>query len=95
MTPFWTADNIEMVSERIEWPVEEGRDGYLDLTLAIGLRIRTGLVVATALAGLLQAAFAYDASGETAYGFAAGMLVFGILNCFLESGMVMPQCPGF
>lgn len=91
---FWTADNIEMVSERIEWSVKEGHNGYLDLTLAIGL-IGTGLVVLTALAGLLQAAFAYDQSQEVAYGFAAGMLVFGLLNCCLESGMVMPQCPPF
>jgi O-antigen ligase len=91
---FWTADNIEMVSERIEWPAKEGHNGYLDLTLSIGL-VGAGLVVLTALAGLVQAAFAYDASGDPAYGLAAGLLVFGLLNCFLESGMAMPQFPPF
>lgn len=91
---FWTADHIALVADHIEWPIKEAHNGYLDATLSVGL-VGAGLMTLAVLGGLFAGASRFHESGDPATGIYVGMLVFGLINCCTESGMVMPQFPPF
>lgn len=84
---FWTADHIDVVSEACEWGVREAHNGYLDVMLSIGkIGLAAGLLVA--VAGLWSAARGYLTHRDPVYSLPFGLILFALLNSFLESGMV-------
>lgn len=91
---FWTPDHIDHVSTRVEWGVREAHSAYIETILSIGV-IGLGLLLCVVGAGLVQAAWRFRRNAAPACGVAAGLLVYGLLNSFTESGMTMPLFPTF
>lgn len=84
---FWTADNIDSVSETLQWGVREAHNGYLDVMLSVG---QVGLLLGVVMAfiGLWSSARGYLQLRDSSYALPFGLIVFALLNSFLESGMV-------
>lgn len=91
---FWTPDNIDIVSTRVQWGLRESHNAYLELTLSLGL-VGLGLVLSCVLLGIVRAVAQFQATGDAAYGLMAGLFIFGLSNGLLESGMIFPQWPAF
>ena len=91
---FWTPEHIDHVSTRVEWGVREAHSAYFETILSIGV---AGLVLllAVVLVGLARAGWQFRSRVHPAAGLAAGLLVYGLLNAFTESGMTMPLFPTF
>jgi len=86
---FWNADHIGEISETMEWAINGGHCGYLDLLLSVGA-IGAVLVVSCVVLGLRRALRAYDLTRDAGYGFILALLVCALAHAVLESGMVMP-----
>lgn len=86
---FWTPDRIDTVSTELQWGLREAHNAYLEMVLAVGL-IGAVLLMAIVLHTLRRAHVKYLQTGHPTFGFLFAMLVFGLLNGFTESGMVMP-----
>jgi exopolysaccharide production protein ExoQ len=85
---FWTPARIEVISSELGWGLREAHNGYLEMLLWLGW---TGLLltlVATA-AGLAAAVRGFLATKDSAYTLPIALLVFGLINSGLESGMVV------
>lgn len=91
---FWTPDHIDHVSTRVEWGVREAHSAYIETILSIGV-IGLGLLLTMTATGLAQAAWGFRRHAQPAAGVTAGLLVYGLLNSFTESGMTMPLFPTF
>jgi len=91
---FWTPDNIDIVSSRVQWGLRESHNAYLEMTLSLGL-IGLGLVLSCIALGMVRAVAQFQATKDPAYGLMAGLIVFGLAGGLLESGMIFPQWPGF
>jgi O-antigen ligase len=89
---FWNASNIELVSEELTWGVREAHNGYLDILLSTGI-VGLTLAVLAVLAGLTVAARSSIRRRNPAYALPLGMLVFGLLSSWMESGMVNVMLP--
>lgn len=87
---FWTPETIEDVSSELHWGIREAHNAYIDTALGTGL-IGLGLILATILLGMLAAAKFYLRTSQPIYGFLFGLLLFGLINGFTESGMTMPM----
>lgn len=84
---FWTASHIDSVSETLEWGVREAHNGYLDVMLSVGqIGLAFGLLMAAM--GLWSSARGYLQKRDSSYALPFGLIVFALLNSFLESGMV-------
>jgi len=91
---FWTPEHIDHVSTRVEWGVREAHSAYIETILSIGV-IGLGLLLCVVATGLAQSAWLCRRNAMPACGVAAGLLVYGLLNSFTESGMTMPLFPTF
>jgi exopolysaccharide production protein ExoQ len=91
---FWTPEHIDHVSTRVEWGVREAHSAYFESILSIGVP-GLGLILAVVLVGLVRAGWQFRSRVYPAAGLAAGLLVYGLLNAFTESGMTMPLFPTF
>jgi exopolysaccharide production protein ExoQ len=91
---FWTPDHIDHVSTRVEWGVREAHSAYIETLLSVGV-IGLGLLLTMTAVGLSQAAWRFRRQARPAAGVTAGLLVYGLLNSFTESGMTMPLFPTF
>jgi exopolysaccharide production protein ExoQ len=91
---FWTPEHIDHVSTRVEWGVREAHSAYFESILSIGVP-GLGLILAVVLIGLARAGWQFRSRVHPAAGLAAGLLVYGLLNAFTESGMTMPLFPTF
>jgi O-antigen ligase len=91
---FWSVTHVEAISEEVGWGLREAHNGYLDVLLSLGI---TGLAcgLAILLAGLAAAARGSVKLRDPAYALPLGMLVFGLLVSFMESGMVIVEFPTF
>jgi len=88
---FWNPDNILLVSRAMQWSIRESHNAWFDTTLCVGV-IGLALLVTTVISGIGAAVRRYRQTGEAGYVFFAGLFIYAIVNCFLESGMVTPMC---
>ena len=84
---FWTPSRIETISEAPGWGLREAHNGYLEMLLWLGL---IGLVLTLAIVGLglVASIRGYLKLRDPTYALPLGMLVFGLLNAGLESGII-------
>ena len=82
---FWTQNVIDVISDKEQWPVPDGHSTYLDYALALGA---VGLIlnVLCLLAGLRRSLTFYQRTRDPHFAFLVGLLVFCIVDGFLESG---------
>jgi exopolysaccharide production protein ExoQ len=84
---FWTAGRIETISSTLGWGLREAHNGYLEALLALGT-LGLGLMLLIAVAGLVASFRAWRITGDSAYTLPLGLILFGLINAGLESGMV-------
>jgi O-antigen ligase len=84
---FWTSGRIETISDELGWGLREAHNGYLEILLGIGL-VGVALSLAVAATGLMASIRSWRRTGDAAYTFPIGLIVFGLLNAGFESGMV-------
>ncbi len=84
---FWTPARIESVSSNLGWGLREAHNSYLEMLLSLGI---VGLVLTLLLiaAGLWTSIRGYRLSRDPAYALPLGLLIFGLINAGLESGIV-------
>ncbi len=85
---FWTPARIEVISSELGWGLREAHNGYLEMLLWLGW---TGLLLTLVVtaAGLAAAVRGFLATKDAAYTLPIALLVFGLINSGLESGMVV------
>ncbi len=83
---FWTLDHVEDVSEEMQWPLREAHNAYLDALLSVGLIGLTAMLVSVAIALKQFAGWLLAAPGP-GVAFGLCLLVFGLLNACMETGM--------
>jgi exopolysaccharide production protein ExoQ len=85
---FWTPARIETISLELGWGLREAHNGYLEMLLWLGVAglVLTLLVVAMGLAAAIRR---FHSSRDSSYALPIGLLVFGLINSGLESGMVV------
>lgn len=83
---FWTPARIEVISTDLGWGLREAHNAYLEMLLSLGL---AGLVLTLSVvaAGLAASVRGFLQRREPAYALPLGLLVFGLINAGLESGM--------
>lgn len=86
---FWTPRHIYDVSMSQEWTISEAHSTYFSTWLQLGI-VGLGLLVATALFGVLRVAACYRASTNRLYLFLVGGIVFCLLRGVTEAGMETP-----
>lgn len=87
---FWTAKHIEAVSDELQWPLREAHNAYIDGALSVGL-IGVAAFLSVVAISLCRATAAYRETGDPGFAFTSCMLVFGLVNACLESGMMSPS----
>lgn len=85
---FWNPRNIDDVSWVQSWPIREAHSAYIESLLSIGL-VGTLLVALGVLYALHAALKRYRQTGEPLFLFTFGMLVYGMINGFSESAMML------
>jgi exopolysaccharide production protein ExoQ len=90
---FWSAKRIDIISEELHWPINQGHSAYLDQLLALGLpgAILYGLL----LLSCLYACARRFIRGESCYGAPAALLLFVLICNFTESINILPTFPTF
>jgi len=86
---FWTAPHIEAVSDEMQWPLREAHSSYIDAMLSIGL-IGTAALLAAVGLGLCRSAAAYRRTADPGFAFTVCMIVCGLCDACLETGMGGP-----
>lgn len=84
---YWTADHVDGMFEAVGWAVREAHCGYLEVLLSTGI-IGLGLVLLVTLLSLVSTSRSYLRQRDPTYGLPFGMLVFGLLDSTMESGLV-------
>jgi O-antigen ligase len=84
---FWTPERIETISADLGWGLREAHNAYLETLLWLG-GIGLALLLMLAAAGFLTSIRRLRHSGDSAYSLPLGLVVFGLINAGLESGMV-------
>jgi exopolysaccharide production protein ExoQ len=84
---FWTVENIEDLSEDVEWRFRQAHSGYIDAVLSAGL-VGASCLLLTVLIGIYNAAVQFRKNNHICYCLTLGLLIFGMVDAFLESGMV-------
>jgi O-antigen ligase len=84
---YWTSENIDIIFEAIGWGVREAHNGYLEVLLSTGIIGLACLLVAVLLS-LANMARSYLGERDPTYGLPFGILLFGLFNTTMESGMV-------
>jgi len=87
---FWTSKHIEAVSDEMHWPLREAHNAYIDSLLGIGL-IGTSTLLAIVILSLFQSVKAFRRTADPGFAFTLSMIVFGLFNACLESGMGGPN----
>ncbi|MCA9039354.1 MAG: O-antigen ligase family protein [Planctomycetaceae bacterium] len=84
---FWHPDKIEVLSEELNWTFRESHSSFIDGMLTIGF-IGTASLFLVAFKGFLEARRKFVATADPGYAFVIGLLAFGLVNAFMESGMI-------
>jgi exopolysaccharide production protein ExoQ len=85
---FWTPARIETISTNLGWGLREAHNGYLETLLSLGL-VGLGSFLVVAASGLAASFRGYRATHDPTYTLPLGLMVFGLINAGLESGMVV------
>lgn len=85
---FWTPAHIDTIADVLQWGVREAHNGYLEILLALGW-VGLGLALAAVLGAMLEATRLYLRDHDPAYGFPFCVLLFGLLDSVMESGLAM------
>ncbi|HMC10452.1 MAG TPA: O-antigen ligase family protein, partial [Pirellulaceae bacterium] len=84
---FWTAARIETISTNLGWGLREAHNAYLEAMLSLGA-VGVVLFLLVAGAGLAASIRSWRATNQAVHTLPIGLIVFGLLNAGLESGMV-------
>lgn len=87
---FWNPTRVETISEEVGWGLREAHNGYLDVLLSLG-GLGLAALLLSVLAGLIAAIRGSVKLRDPCYALPLGMLVFGLLVSFMESGMVIVE----
>ena len=90
---FWSAKRIDIISEELQWPINQGHSAYLDQLLTLGLP--GAVLYGFLLLSCLYACAMRFIRGETCYGAPAALLLFVLISNFTESINVLPTFPNF
>jgi exopolysaccharide production protein ExoQ len=91
---FWTPARIDTISTNLGWGLREAHNAYLETLLWLGT-VGLALTLAVVMAGLVAAVRGYRDQHDATYALPLGMLVFGLINAGLESGMVVIELVTF
>lgn len=91
---FWNIDNTNIIMYEQGWPLSHAHNAYLDVLLELG---PIGLLAFLGILffGIRRAFEAYEVTGSSAYSYIAILLVFFVLNGWLESNIVQRTQGGF
>ncbi|QDU81309.1 O-Antigen ligase [Polystyrenella longa] len=84
---FWHPDKIEVLSDELNWTFRESHSSFVDGMLTIGF-IGTVTLFLIAFKGFLDSRRLYSATQDPGYAFVISLLAFGLINAFMESGMI-------
>jgi O-antigen ligase len=86
---FWSTSRIDTIADEMQWGIREAHNSYLEAILSVGI---IGMLcgVSAVISGIVLATRRFWRTGEPAYGYMAGFLVFGLVDASMESGMVSP-----
>jgi O-antigen ligase len=84
---FWTTENIEDLSETLEWRFRQAHSGYIDAVLSAGL-VGASCLLLIVLIGIFNTAIQFRKNNHICCCLTLGLLIFGLVDAFLESGMV-------
>jgi O-antigen ligase len=87
---FWDHTRVNAVSSELHWGIREAHSAYIDMILSVGLLGATCLL-AVVFMTLVRAVGSYYSTRHEGHAFLFGLLVFGLINAFTESGMIMPM----
>ena len=87
---FWTPKHVDAISYRIGWPPYASHSVYIDLLLGLGIIGMLAYVMIYCFA-LVRAHRCFRGSSYAGYAFIAAMLVFCLLNGFLETTLLNPN----
>jgi hypothetical protein len=91
---FWTPERIETISTALGWGLREAHNAYLEMLLSLGV-VGLILMLFVVASGVLAAVRGYRDERDPTYTLPLGMLVFGLLNAGLESGIVVVELVTF
>jgi exopolysaccharide production protein ExoQ len=83
---FWTATRISTISDEEKWGVPDSHSTYVDCLLALGV-VGLALYLLSLFTALWRAVAFYRRTLDSDYAFLAALLVFCIVDGFLESGL--------
>jgi exopolysaccharide production protein ExoQ len=83
---FWTPGHISFVSDQEKWGVPDSHSAYVDYLLALG-GVGLSLYILCLLCGIVRSVRTYINIGDAHYLFLASLLVFCVLDGFLESSV--------
>jgi O-antigen ligase len=84
---FWTPGRIETISDKLGWGLREAHNAYLEVWLSLGA-IGVTLYLLVASVALAAGVRGWRQTGQSVYALPIGLVVFGLINAGLESGMV-------
>jgi O-antigen ligase len=84
---FWTPEHIEDLSDALHWVFREAHSTYVETLLGVGF-IGAFLLLSCVLTALYLAAKRHRQTGDPAYAFVVGFLVFSMTTGIMESGSV-------
>jgi len=86
---FWTEQNIREISRSEKWLIGESHSAYVELALGLGI-IGVILYLLLLIGGIQSSLVNYRNTHNTGYVFSLLVLVFCIVDGFLESAIVFP-----
>lgn len=87
---FWVPSHVSAVSSELHWGIREAHSAYIDMVLSVGL-VGAGCWLMVVLLTLIRALGSYYRTFQEGHAFLFGLLIFGLINAFTESGMIMPM----
>jgi O-antigen ligase len=84
---FWTANHVDGMFEAVGWAVREAHCGSLEVLLGTGV-VGLSLLLLVMLLALVRTSRCYLRQRDPTYGLPFGMIVFGLLDSTMESGLV-------
>jgi exopolysaccharide production protein ExoQ len=83
---FWTTARLTAISEEEQWEVPDSHSAYVDCLLTLGF-VGLALFALSLLSGLGQVFVSYRITRNSYYAFLGAVLVFCMVNGFLESAL--------
>jgi len=84
---FWTPARIEAISDDLGWGLREAHNGYLEMWLWLGA-IGAALLLLAAFAAAFASVRGFRVRKDSSYLLPLGLVVFGLFDSCLESGVV-------